>query len=132
MVVTMFLAAKKTRDQKGGYLPFGEALIPPIVTFIIGMLIGQVYFHVLTNYIDPSVQEIIKQGVLDMQRGMFETVGMPEDQILEQLEKIEIEQENQFSTTAILLGILNVILVMGLPISAIIAAIVKKKAPTQV
>ena len=129
MVAMLYLAAKKTRDDKGGYIPFGEALVPALVTFIVGNLIGIIYMYVLTNFIDPGVQAIIQESTIEMQKGMFEMAGMSEDQILEAIERAEADMEGQFNFGSLVLGMLINILIMGLPISAIIAAIVKKKEP---
>ena len=129
MLACMYMSSKNTRDDKGGFIPFGEALIPALVTFVIGGIIGVIYMYVLTNFIDTGVQDVIRESTVDMQRGMFEMAGMPEDQILEALEQAEADMEGQFSLGALAFGTLFNILVMGLPVSAIIAAIVKKKEP---
>jgi len=123
----MFLAAKKTRDEKGGFIPFGEALIPAFVTSAISSFIGIVFFYILINLIDPSLKEIMAEATLDSSRNMFEMAGMPEDEILEELEKIEDQDSN--SLTSIFISFLTSVLIMGLPLSVIIAAIVKKNDP---
>ena len=129
MLACMFMSSKNTRDHKGGFISFGEALVPSIITFLIGNVMVLTYMYLLTNFIDPDIQETLKQSTLDMQRGMLEMTGMSEDQVLETLEKAEAETGNQFGLSTLLLGTLSNVFIMGLPISAIIAAIVKKKEP---
>ena len=47
----MYLAAKKARDKKGGFIPFGEALVPCLGTFAIGSLISVIFMYLLVNHI---------------------------------------------------------------------------------
>ncbi len=126
-MVLMYMAAKKTRDQKGGYIPFGEALVPAFITSAISTFIGIFFFYILVNFIDPSLQDVMAEATLDSSRKMFEMAGMSEDKILEELEKVEDQESNSLASIAI--GFFTSILIMGLPLSAIIAAIVMKKEP---
>jgi len=127
MIGFMYLAAKKTRDQKGGFIPFGEAFVPSFVTFAIGGIFGTGFIYLLINYSDPSVQEIINQSLEDLNRNALEMAGLKEDQVLEVLEKMK--EDDPFSISRAIVGFFSNLLTMGLPISAIIAAIVKKKNP---
>ncbi|MEM6317257.1 MAG: DUF4199 domain-containing protein [Bacteroidota bacterium] len=131
MGVCMFLAAKKTRDAKGGFIPFGEAFVPPMVTYVIGGLIGILATYLLVNVIDPSLQEVIIEGMIEMQEGIFDSVGMPEDQKIQALEELEeqMTENGAYGLAQISIGFLTNVFFIGLPISAIIAAIVKKKEP---
>jgi len=130
-ITFMYLAAKKARDKKGGFIPFGEALVPSLVTYAIGMFIGVLFTYLLINYLDPSIKPIIQEGAKEMLESTYSTMGLSEEQILIAMEEVERQQEgqDQFGILPSLLGWLMSILIPGLPIAAIIAAIVKKKEP---
>ncbi len=127
----MYLAAKKARDKKGGFIPFGEALVPSLLTYAIGMLMGILFIYVLINFIDPSLQPILEEGAQEMLESTYDALGMTEEQKLQQMELIEQQQEGRepFGLLQSLIGWLMSIFIPGLPIAAIIAAIVKKKEP---
>lgn len=127
----MYLAAKKARDNKGVFIPFGEALLPSLGTFAIGSLMGILFMYLLANHLDPNLQPILEEGAKEMQESMFETMGFTEEQKLQAMEEAERQQagQDQFSLGTSLLGWLINLFIMGLPISAIIAAIVKKQEP---
>ena len=130
----MYLAAKKARDKKGGFIPFGEALVPGIMTYIIGSLMGVVFMYFLINHIDVSLLPILEEGAREMQEGMFDMMGFTEEQKLQAMEEAERQQagQNPFGLGTLLIGWVTNVFIMGLPIAAIIAAIVKKQEPMPV
>jgi len=130
----MYFAAKKARDKKGGFIPFGEALVPTLGTFAIGSLIGILFMYVLINHINPELIPILEEGTKEMQEGMFDMMGLSEEQKLIAMEEAERQQagQNPFGVGALLIGWITNVFFMGLPIGAIIAAIVKKKEPMPV
>lgn len=127
----MYYAAKKTRDEKGGFIPFGEALVPSLVTYAIGSLMSVLFMYLLINNIDPGLQPIIEEAAKEMQENMLDMMGFTEEQKLQAIEEAERQQagQNPFSLFTLMVGWFSNIFFMGLPISAIIAAIVKKKEP---
>ena len=130
-VVFVFLAAKKVRELKGGYIPFGEAFVPGILTYAIGTIITGLFSYILMTFIDPSLQETALEVSKESARGMFEMAGMSEAQIEEEMEKMsdQLDAADASGLGNTLLGILGSIVIFGLPISAIVAAIVKKQEP---
>ena len=127
----MYLAAKKAKDKKGGFIPFGEALVPGLGTFAIGSLISVIFMYLLVNHINPDLIPILEEGAREMQEGMFDMMGFTEEQKLQAIEEAERQQAGQdtFGLSAILIGWVTNLFFMGLPIAAIIAAIIKKKEP---
>ncbi|MEM1324435.1 MAG: DUF4199 domain-containing protein [Bacteroidota bacterium] len=130
MLGLMFWSAKVTKNQKGGYITFGEALLPPFLTFIIGSLISTLVLYALIST-NPELQDVAVEAGEDMVKSMYETVGMSEDQIEEASELAEAQMEggNPYGLLNMIMGIFISAFFLGLPVSAIIAAIVKKKRP---
>ena len=134
MGVIMFLAARAARTEKGGFINFGEAFIPSIITYLLGGFIGIIFMHILMNFIDPSLQELANEMALETQRKVLEMMGQSEDQIMEAMERAEKQQGeiDGFGIFPMILSFLGNSLIIGLPIAAIVAAIVKKNPPTSV
>lgn len=132
-IVAMYLAAKQTRDDQGGYISYGNAFVPAFLTFLIGTSIYTIVFFVLYST-DQNLAEVGKQAVLEQSQGMMEKMvelfDLPEDQAIEAVEQTEIQLETTapFSSLAALMQLfMNAI---GATLRAlIIAAIVQKKAP---
>ena len=76
----------------------------------------------------------MEEGAKEMQEGMFDMIGLTEEQKLQALEEAERQQagQNPFGLGALLIGWVTNLFFMGLPIGAIIAAIVKKNEPMPV
>ncbi|MEM6317256.1 MAG: DUF4199 domain-containing protein [Bacteroidota bacterium] len=130
MIVCMFLAARKTRDAKGGFIPFGEAFIPPFITYVIGSLIGVLFLYILFNFVDPSLLEIMVEGMVELQESILEKAGMSEDQRVQVLEEFEEKMDNPYSPGSLAIMFFTNLFTIDVPVSAIIAAIVKKKEPS--
>ena len=129
-----YFSAKKARDRKGGFIPFGEALIPSFLTIAIGGLISTLFMYVLINFINPDLIAIMQEGALEMSDSMIEMMGGTEEMKLEAREKVESEQAGStpFGLGSILINWAVSLLFPTLPIAAIMAAIVKKQEPMPV
>ena len=127
----MYLAAKKARERAGGFIPFGEALVPAFLIYAIGGFIGALFMHFLMNYYDPSLHDVVKEFQRGVTQSTGEMMGLSEDQILEMVEETELKQAEKNSSGIVegIMGYLFGCLWMGLPFAAIAAAIVKKKEP---
>lgn len=130
LITLMYLAAKMTRDNKGGYISFGEAFVPAFLTYIIGTVIYSFAAFALMAY-DTDLRTMIVEVNEDNMIWMYNMMGMSEDQILEATELVEeqMEDQNPYTIANTFIGLLTSTLFVGLPLSAIIAAIVKKKQP---
>lgn len=130
MVGLMYWSAKTTKEEKGGYLSFGEAFVPTFLTYVIGNVIYSIFIYVLMS-VDPALSDVAATATADMLETMYSTIGFSEDQILEMSEQVEDQMEggNTYSIGNTIVGIITSIFFFGLPLSAIIAAIVKKKNP---
>lgn len=130
--IFMWLAATKERQMRGGFINFGEAFVPSFLTYLIGSFIGGISFYILINFIDSSLIEVFKEYSLSAAEAGLRFSGLPEEQVLEQMDKMQEEQAadgNPFGIGTSLMGFAISSIVFGLPLSAIIAAIVKKKQP---
>jgi len=134
MIGFAYFAAKKARDNNGGFIPFGEALVPSFLTLAIAGLIGIVYMFLLTNFINPDLQSVLNEAALEMSDSMIDAMGGTEEMKLQAREEAEKQQagSSQFGIVQSLLGWLVSLIFPTLPIAAIIAAIVKKKEPMPV
>ena len=130
--VFAFLAAKAARTANGGFIPFGEAFVPSFLTVVIGGALFHTVFQLLMNYIDPSLLELNLAAMKDVSKStaeMFGNSGGEIDITLEEAyEKIEDDMKN-VGIGMIIGSILINLLLSGIFVGAIIAAIVKKKEP---
>ncbi|MEM1122725.1 MAG: DUF4199 domain-containing protein [Bacteroidota bacterium] len=129
-----YLGAKKARERKGGFIPFGEALVPSFLTIAIGSLISSLFMYILVNFINPDLIAIMQEAALEMSDGMIDLMGGTEEMKLQAREKAEQDQAgvNPFGLGTILLNYVVSLVFPLLPIAAIIAAIVKKNEPMPV
>lgn len=132
MIAFPFMSAKRAKEAKGGFITFGEALVPAIVTFAIGVLINNIYTYLLLNHFDPSLQETINVAAKEMTEGMWDMMGLSEEAKLEAAEQMEQQQAGQFGLAQTALGVIISLVFPGLPIAAISAAILKKEEPMPV
>lgn len=130
-IVFMVIATQQTRTAKGGFILFGEAFKVSFLTYAIATFIATFCLYVLINFIDTSLKNIYIQASISMSESMMRFLGTPEDVIMDMLTQAE-ENVAQVSFTGFsnfLLGSFQALLFFGLPVSAIIGAILKKKAP---
>lgn len=130
-VVLMVVATQQTRKAKGGFMSFGEAFKVSFLTYAIGSFIGVVFLYVFINFIDTNLQEIYIEASISISESMMRWFGTPEDVIMDAITQAEenIEMANITGIANFLIGTLQAVMIFGLPISAIIAAILKKKTP---
>lgn len=121
----LVMTSRAAKADNGGILPFGEAFISLVVCFAVGSLIAALFSYVLYNFIDPSLQELLKEKTIEMTEkiaGMFGG-NMNEDELDNLRETMEETDVTSLSTFIVnwLSGTL-----MGAVYCLIIAAIVKK------
>jgi hypothetical protein len=131
----MYFTVKKVKEKKGGFITFGEAFVPSIVMFTVGVLINSLFQFMLINYIDTGLLPILEEGSRELTEKMYDTMGMSEEaklQALEDAEQRKSEGWGPFSFLSLMLGNIVEIIIQGFPLAAIIAAISKKKEPMPV
>lgn len=132
MIAFPYMASKRARDANGGYLAFGEALVPAMVTFTIGFLMQSIYSYLLLNYFDPGLQETLAVAAREMIEGTWDMMGLTEEMKLQAAEDLEKQQAGQFTLWSSTINFIVGLFFPGLVISAIVAAIVKKQEPMPV
>lgn len=128
MIAMIFCASKASleeRAMRGGYMSWGQALMPSFLTIAIYFIISMLFSYVLTNFIDPSLIEEQTEAALEMQEKMMNMFGgeMTDDMIEELRARAEPSLMN------VLMGTFWAMLCFALPISAIIALFIQKKNP---
>ncbi len=121
----MYRSAADTRADGDGLISFGEAVKSSFITYAIAGLIGIIFLYILTNIIDPSLVDSAKEVSLRTIEKVGSLVG--EEGLEAAREKIENQNPYGVSSLAVSYG---TSLLIGLLISLIIAAIVKRSGNT--
>lgn len=106
------------KKNNGGFMTWGQGVKIGVGIVIIGSLIGVLYQHIFTGFIEPEfyaqVEEMTRKGLFD--------AGMTEEQI-----NAQIEMQSKFQGTIIgdAIGLLFMAFV-GFVVSAIVAAVKKQ------
>ena len=125
-VAILIIAGRDLKEQQGGYLSFKEAFLSSFIIYAIAAAIIVVYQILLYNVFAPEIAESLQKETLNQQVAMWETMGMSDEEIDEQV--AAMQDRNLFGPTWQLIGYAGNLL-LGLIIAAIIAAIVKKNKP---
>nr|WP_295870948.1 DUF4199 domain-containing protein [uncultured Chitinophaga sp.] len=129
LIVFAILAGKERKRQVGPYVGFKTMIKPVYTTFIISTLMITVYQFVLYKYIDPDLSEAFKQHTLATTERVLRSFGAPQDQLESQLDSINGTDFSVSFSKSFLDYLRNVIFYFA--VSAIIALILRKKAPEQ-
>lgn len=114
------------RKEVGGYLTFTNAFVSVLVMICISSLIGFGFNQLMYNVIDPELPQTLKDYTKEMTMEMLDRFDVPDDQVEEQMEKLE-EQDN-FSFGAQLKNTLITMIVFG-GIMGLILGLIFKKTP---
>jgi len=124
-VVILVVLFKKFRASIGGYISFGDAFLYCFVAFGVSVVVSQLFSYFFVMLVEP---EYYKQ-IMDAQKAWIETYlagKMPEEQISQQLEKLD-EQAAKMGTFSALLKNLMGSLIVSAIIALIVGAVMKKK-----
>ncbi len=122
-IAMIVMAIRFHRDQElGGYATLGRCIGLGTLTLMIALLLNSIFNYVYTTFIDP---EVMNQA-LDATRGIYESLGMDEDEVDELMEEAKANQPGAMVTMGMTLffGAIT-----GLVFSAIIGLIMRKNPP---
>jgi hypothetical protein len=109
----------------GGYLAFQNALLTIFLAILIVEVIWSFYMLLLYNFIDPTLDQKVREVTVEKARQMFENLNMSDSQTDEVLSNLE-NASFKFNMQTILLSLLTYS-VIGFVIALIAAAIIKKQ-----
>lgn len=125
MIYSAVKASQEERELQGGYMTWGQALVPALLTILVYFVITMLFSYVLMTLIDPSLAEKQAEAALEMQEKIMGMMGAEvTDDMIE-----EIEQRAQPSLMNTVIGMFWGLLCFGFPVAAIIALFVQKKNP---
>lgn len=126
-IIFSVLAGLDKKRQLGGYISFKQALQPVFLTFVIGALIVTIYNYITYNFIDPTAADQMKQYTVATLEKMLYRLGMPEDQLEEQLDSIR-QQDFHMGPAQSFLNYLS-LLIRYFIVAAIVSLAIRKKGP---
>lgn len=127
IIIMMSLGVAEKRREQGGSISLSEGLLTAFLIFFFSQFLSSIFTYLLYTVIDPELPAIIKEEVINNTYSMMEKFGLEEEEIEKQLSRIS---EEDFSPT-IGKTILNFMIfcVLGLVLSLIVGAIMKRKRP---
>ena len=121
----LYFAIRKHRDEDlGGYITIGRSVMVGVVVAILAGIISSVFNYLYMTLIEPDMAATIVEEM----REMFESLGMDEDMIEEQLADVASRMNPAKQLIQGLIGSG----VMGAIFSLIIGAILKKTPANEV
>jgi hypothetical protein len=118
-LIVLYFAMREFKTANKSFMTFKEGFGLGMLACVINAAISSIYTFVYTKFIDPSFFETIKE----MQREEFEKQGLGEEQIEQTMAMMDKMMSPEITTV---IGFFAVI-ILGLIISAIMAAIMKKE-----
>lgn len=115
----------KAKKENQGVMTFKEGFSTYFLSALIGILLSTAFNIILFNYIDTAARETVTEHLLDMQVGMMQKFGAPQESINEAIAKIK--ESSQFSVKGQLFGIFQS-LIGSIIFGLILAAIFKSKS----
>lgn len=119
MILFMVLAGLEYRRTHDNIMLYGEAFKVTFLTAFIGMLISFAFSNILFHLIDPGLVDVVVEKTIESTRSFMVSVGAPDDQVEEAIEKMEEEMPEGFSPLGQLQSLFS-----SSVVSAILAAIV--------
>jgi hypothetical protein len=117
-------AALVQKKANGGWLSFQEAVKTCFTVFVLGLGVRTLFPWLLVNVIDPHFRQLLLPEVLARAEKSYRMLGVPEDQIRQQMEAEK--GQNPFPLGSMLMG-LALAYIVHFFIALVIAAVVKRK-----
>lgn len=120
--------AIKYRSDVGGYINFGDAFQAIMTMALISGVLNLAFQGILYNVIDPSIEVIVKERMIEQTEAMLERFDLPAEQVDEAMANIE-DQDFGMTIGNAIKGFLIMYVAIGGILSALLALIIKKKDP---
>lgn len=128
MVITfMVLSARQQRNEEGGYLSYGKAVMNSLGVNVISTLISVLFTAVLYNVIDPELPESLKAISLENMVETMESFGSSEADIDNALKMAEERQVDYDFKGLSLVAVIAI--AMNFIIGLIVSIFTRKKEP---
>ena len=124
IIFFMYRGPVEARKNGNGILKFGEALKISFLVYVLGTLISSIFVFLMFNYIDTSLNEVLREIQIEQTEFMVKLMG-GEDQLDLIQDQIE-QQDMQMTPSVMVLGYLVNLIFPGFVMALIIAAITKK------
>ena len=89
------VAAKRAKNNNGGFLSFKEAFVNYFITIAVGTAISTVIGIVIFNVVDPEAAAHLNEQILLKSKQMMEGFGMPQEAMAAALD--EASKKDNFS-----------------------------------
>ena len=126
VVVYGVVAAKRAKNNNGGFISFKEAFIHYFIAIAVGTLIGTVVSIAIFAFIDPEAATYLNEQILMVTKTTMERFGMPQEAMTAALE--EASKKDNFSLGMQLQS--YVFRLAGYAIVGLIVALIVKKTDT--
>ncbi|SEW41890.1 DUF4199 domain-containing protein [Chitinophaga arvensicola] len=124
------LAGLEKKKQLGGYIGFKDAIKPIFTTFVISSLMMAVYNYVAFSYVaDNHLLELSKQHLMEDTAWLLQKMKAPQYEIDKQLKDLKEADYRVTISSAFIDYLRN--LIKFFMVSAVLAVIVRKKAPVR-
>jgi hypothetical protein len=124
-IVVLVVLLRKYKTEIGGFISFRDAFLYCFIALSVSIIISQVFNYIFIQLIEPEYYK----NIMDAQKSWMENYlagKMPEEQITEQLDKIDAQAAKMGSFSTLLKNTLGSIVFGGI-IALIVGAIMKKK-----
>lgn len=126
--ITVFFVYRSAIDEKQlneGVLTFSDALKVTFLCYAIGNVIWSIYYYLLINVFDPSLNDVAREVSLELAEGMLSAMGT-EDQIDNLSDQLD-EQNLTMSFPMIFMNYLVSLIFPGFVLALIVSAITKNE-----
>jgi hypothetical protein len=124
-IVILVILLKKYRVSSGGFISFRNAFLFAFLAFAVSVILYQGFNYIFLQLVDPEYNKTIMEAQKTWMEGYL-SGKMSDEQIAEQLDKLDEQAAKMGSFSTLLKNTLGSIIVFGI-VALIVGAIMKKK-----
>ena len=125
-IIILVVLFKKYRTSIGGFISFRDAFLYAFIALAVSVIVSQLFSYLFVMLVEPEYYK----NIMEAQKAWMENYlagKMPDEQITQQLDKIDAQTAKMGSFTTLLRNMLTGIIVSG--IEALIVGAIMKKNP---